>query len=301
MVAYDIKIRRRALLPTVLPSLLAGLLWMGQAGAEEAVEEPRWYQVELIVFAHRNAEALDSERWPDIAGVTLPANLRRLSLPFTAPPAAQTPTTIEPVAEPEPFLILNDADLQLKDMAAKLARSKRFETLLHVAWRQPTLADEQTQPILLHDGMTAPYTEVELAALQSQAAVENVEQPPAADPAGTVPAAEGNAEMGPPAHRLVGTVRLSVARYLHLDADLLYRLPVTQKAAVPVPDLDLWYDRPYPTLREPQGPAYVLEEWQAVRGFRLSESRRMRSKEIHYLDHPFFGVVVLVTPLEKKD
>jgi len=295
MAAYDIKIRRRALLPTLLPGLFGGLLWMGQAGAEEVAEGPRWYQVELVIFAHPFAEALDSEDWPEITGVTLPGNLRRLSLPYTAPSAtpAAAPT-------PEPFLILGDKELQLKDMVAKLARSKRFEPLLHVAWRQPTLADEQTQPILLYDGMTAPYTETELAAMQPQA-TGNTEPPaPALVPAETIPAAEADAETGPPSHRLMGTVRLSVARYLHLDADLLYRLPIIQKVAVPVPETDLRPDRFYPTLREPQGPAYVLERRHAVRGFHLQESRRMRSKEIHYLDHPLFGVVVLVTPLETK-
>lgn len=300
MVANDIKIRRRALLPTLLPGLFWGLLWIGLADAEEAVDEPRWYQVELVIFAHQSDTALDSERWPEIAGVTLPANLRQLSLPLPQPAAEPTPT-----AAPEPFLILADEEMQLNDVAARIARSKRFEPLLHIAWRQPTLADEQTQPILLYDGMTAPYTGEEIAALQAQAAETQdpsvttpVEQEKTADEPSL--AEMENIEAGPVPHRLIGTVRLSVARYLHLDADLLYRTPVTQRAAVPVPDLDLWYDRPYPTLREPQGPAYLLEEWHAVRGFRLQESRRMRSKEIHYLDNPFFGMVVLVTPFETK-
>jgi hypothetical protein len=34
--------------------------------------------------------------------------------------------------------------------------------------------------------------------------------------------------------------------------------------------------------------------------YHLTESRRMRSKELHYLDHPVLGVLLLVTPYEGK-
>jgi hypothetical protein len=30
--------------------------------------------------------------------------------------------------------------------------------------------------------------------------------------------------------------------------------------------------------------------------YRLQQSRRMRSNEVHYLDHPLFGIIVQVTP-----
>jgi len=33
-----------------------------------------------------------------------------------------------------------------------------------------------------------------------------------------------------------------------------------------------------------------------VPDIRLKQQRRMRSKEIHYFDHPRFGVVALITP-----
>jgi hypothetical protein len=308
---YDIKIR-------CLTGLLA-LFWALPAPAQEAAEAPRWYQVELIIFAQRDGDPLDSERWPEIAGITLPANLRELSLPLPpelTPAPAETAAVAAPVADaeatpppaetpplPEPFQILGEEAMQLNDMAAKIRRSRHFAPLLHIAWRQPTLDDEHARPILLYDGMTAPYSDEELDFLREQTlGTAGPPLPTPADladyPSQPVYASEEDAHMGPPAHRLVGTVRLSVARYLHLDADLIYRLPVTQKAAIPIPDLDLWYDHPYPTLHDPQGPAYVLKEWQALRGFRLEESRRMRSKEIHYLDNPFFGVVVLVTPVE---
>jgi hypothetical protein len=60
---------------------------------------------------------------------------------------------------------------------------------------------------------------------------------------------------------LDGTVSLTRSRFLHLAVDLIYVDPDT---GVPM---------------------------------QLKESRRMRSNELHYLDHPRFGVLVQVTPL----
>lgn len=60
-----------------------------------------------------------------------------------------------------------------------------------------------------------------------------------------------------------GTVRLYRARYLHLSADLI-----------------------------------LFPEFDLSNLFRLQQSRRMRSNELHYLDHPVFGILAQVTPVE---
>lgn len=70
---------------------------------------------------------------------------------------------------------------------------------------------------------------------------------------------------------LSGVVKVGLSRYLHLDVNLLYRKSHKETAAGDTAAFDT---------------------------FQLSESRRMRSKEIHYLDHPMFGVIALITPLQ---
>lgn len=66
---------------------------------------------------------------------------------------------------------------------------------------------------------------------------------------------------------LEGTLRLHRARYLHLEADMLHYRPRASAA-----------------------------EATAASVFRLRESRRMRSGELHYFDHPLFGLLVVVIP-----
>jgi hypothetical protein len=63
---------------------------------------------------------------------------------------------------------------------------------------------------------------------------------------------------------LTGQVALSRGRYLHLTLDLVYSPPVADGET-------------------PQ--RYVLQQ-----------TRRMRSNERHYIDHPKFGVIAVITP-----
>jgi len=69
-----------------------------------------------------------------------------------------------------------------------------------------------------------------------------------------------------------GSVRLVLERYLHLDADL-------QLVAGRAAGASAYSDAP--------GSVPVYE---------LREQRRIRSGELHYFDHPHFGMIALVTP-----
>lgn len=77
--------------------------------------------------------------------------------------------------------------------------------------------------------------------------------------------------------KLQGTVRLSVQRYLHLDLDIILQ----RKALNRVNDDGFI-----------QSDRFGSE----ITGFRFKAHRRMRSKELHYLDHPKLGAIVFVQP-----
>lgn len=91
-------------------------------------------------------------------------------------------------------------------------------------------------------------------------------------------------------HQLEGTVKLVLSRYLHLETDLWlgnYR-QIIDTSAPPEPrenDDIVWA---------------AVEPWEPTRLVRMQDNRRMRSKELHYLDHPLIGVIVKVIPLSAR-
>ena len=83
---------------------------------------------------------------------------------------------------------------------------------------------------------------------------------------------EGNAGGGLSGDpQLSGTVRLSRGRYLHVETDLVHVRSGSAATGV------------------------------TTRPYRMQQSRRMRSRELHYIDHPAFGVLVRVTPYEPEE
>jgi len=84
-----------------------------------------------------------------------------------------------------------------------------------------------------------------------------------------------------------GTVATTLGRYLHFQATLFYHAPGLGLEPI---EFILRSDGSIasPPTRELDPLGYML----------LDESRRMRSKEIHYLDHPKLGIVVRIDPAE---
>ena len=76
----------------------------------------------------------------------------------------------------------------------------------------------------------------------------------------------------PPVQDFTGQVRLRAARFLHLDVDLAY-----------FPDLS---GQPQPLSVPPRQRADYV---------RLTESRRIKLEQLHYFDHPLFGVIIQVS------
>lgn len=77
----------------------------------------------------------------------------------------------------------------------------------------------------------------------------------------------------------VGTVQLHLSRFLHVTVDLLYRAPPVS-----------------PPLQEAPVVDGVLSELILPLRYALRIQRRVRSGDIHYLDHPAIGLLVVVRP-----
>lgn len=84
-----------------------------------------------------------------------------------------------------------------------------------------------------------------------------------------------NSESG--RYHIEGSVKLVRERYLHLDVDLF---------------LTAGGNAPPGQYSDGAGDARVYE---------LNEKRRIRSRELHYFDHPRFGMIALVTPYDAPE
>lgn len=104
-------------------------------------------------------------------------------------------------------------------------------------------------------------------------------------------------------HPLDGTVRVAVSRYLHVTTDLHLTSPVewtTFSDRAARSDDDSGTDEqeaaldPAPTgelvrQQHPTGP-----DGRTMLSYPFQQSRRMRSSELHYLDHPVLGLLIRV-------
>ncbi|HUQ51903.1 MAG TPA: CsiV family protein [Gammaproteobacteria bacterium] len=78
-----------------------------------------------------------------------------------------------------------------------------------------------------------------------------------------------------------GTIRVHLERFLHITLDLTYRADGTAGTAPAVGD--------------------GLDELVAEPRYHLKATRSARSGELHYFDHPAFGVLVRVTPVPTQN
>ena len=153
----------------------------------------------------------------------------------------------------------------LNNVADRLKKSGRYRILQHVAWRQPVVDKANSQPIQIRAGR-------DFSALFPERAFRPFEF------SDTLTDAEER-NLSTEVRELDGTINIVIGRYIHLYTDLVYRLP-----------------RSNPTeLRD------ALDRDQILVDYAIKSHRRMRSRELHYIDHPLVGVLIEATPIEEEE
>lgn len=89
-------------------------------------------------------------------------------------------------------------------------------------------------------------------------------------------------QLGP---ALAGSARVTRSRFVHLQLDLEY----LSDGAVPLPVASAQGEDGLPVVRT------------LVPRYRLVQQRRMRNGEVHYFDHPAFGVIATIHRLERPE
>lgn len=162
---------------------------------------------------------------------------------------------------PAPFKAVPANALELDRIVGSINRSTRYRLLLHMAWRQPVPASDESWPILIQAGKR--YDDL---------------------------------------YEVDGTITVTRSRYLHADTNLWFTdfaQKYDQQAPLPeiVSELDPATLRKYPDL---VNAARERGNYLAVGSYPMKISRRMRSGTLHYLDNPFFGVLIQVEPFDYK-
>lgn len=270
--------------------------------------EPRWYQVEIVVFLNRTAALATREDWSRDPGE----------------PDLQDAVRLQPIPEAAaglmPFQILAPEELELVEAVEKLKRSGHYEPLLHTGWRQPFAENQEVfTPVVIEAPLEQP-SEASTAAMPPAPAtvttapaapIETIAAQSLAPAPVTTPLVLTGELPAPPKPGIEGNVRLRVARYLHLDVDLLYRkeLPLPPEMAQTAPAATTGGNlllSTNPTPQETSQASFISGLMADFMGltktyfqtYRMTEQRRMRRDELHYFDHPHFGVLAKVSAYE---
>ena len=293
------------ILTVTLSALLA--FGTGQSYSQnEAKETPvQWYQIEVFIFDNNDESAAGNERWPQDLVLRYPPNTVELIDPLSlnAPTLnendslkatnnfQQFPTlnsntateasfstvnplhsglTVEGHHGEIPYALLPDEELQLTHTVRKISRRNNFRKLFHHAWRQPAATRKDSPHIIITGGDKFDNH-----------------------------------------FELEGTIQLGVERYLHITTDLWLSSFVGNAGL----ERDLWSTLPKRPETNPQStPSNAIanefdpvqhsflalfgNQYSVDRTVTLRQTRRMRSGELHYIDHPLIGLLVKVTPYE---
>ena len=270
-------------------------LAVGPTSAPAWAQTP-WYQVEVVIFAEGGDEAWERDDWREAGPPPIEGNTVELLARLSPSDAAGG------TGRRHAFRTLPASALDLGAAVNRLDGSSDHRVILHVGWQQPGFRDEDAPAVHLSTlGGVAPRPRLD--------------------------AATGVAEVD-------GTVRVWRRRFLHVHADLAFgeidawrerHVPsaapreegdgareagggrgdlATAAPAVAAPTRTLLPERAAPAdgrarsdpPRAPRsGP--LPEGARPLRVARLSRTLRLRTGRLHYVDHPVFGILLLVKRL----
>lgn len=243
---------------------------------DEGTEEIPEHEQELDQELEQGQEQEQAQTFP-----MLEDGLEELA----APPEEILPTT------PSPFIALPNTELEFHGKAAYMQRTGRYQTLFHETWVQPIAEESHALPLVIDRS--------------------------------------GDAEDWP---QLQGSIKLFLSRFLHMETNLWLNTPGHylprgwQMPAAPLGPRSLtiiYPPEPEPEMEEEPEPIasgfFTAAEVVAVEDVEdellepvapvypwghailVQQKRKMRSTELHYIDHPMLGIVVKITPVDEEE
>ncbi|WP_250657906.1 CsiV family protein [Alkalimarinus coralli] len=257
-------ITRFTLVLTLALSTIGAATAQANSKDNEAVS---WYQIEIILFKHLQKFELEKER-------------DTLDLP----PISQKYVLVKgkPMVNSQ-LQRLDTSKLKLAKSYKAMSRSKNYKVLEFAGWKQPLIKEQGGIPLVIEAG-----------------------------------------EKFGKHHELQGRLTFRKSRYLHLIADLYMAdymrgsdinlqtwlleddsiaLPITQLNKI-ANDISLHTNGNKTDKNGDNNEDNKTFDTEPTENYiannisHMSEARRMRSGEIHYLDHPAFGLLVTIEPTD---
>jgi hypothetical protein len=269
------------------------LTLLALASSVKAAEKPvRYYDIETIIFESLDPAARQSENWAAEVKRQVPPVAVELDQPYPGTMPAQYNPKLT-------FKTLPESEFRLQTTEKLLVDSHQYRILLHTAWVQPGMGPEAALPVhITRSFLTQTPVVHSLIPATPGAPPADLPQPTTETPTRSV---------------LDGYIKIILTRYLHAEVDLLYTtgLPVNPQnpqAAVASPGTNttavngttLTTENPAGATTVNNSPASASSDASlalpAPVVYQLKQSRRMRSKVLHYLDHPVLGMLLLITP-----
>jgi len=283
---------------------LAGLLLLlpclpAPALAAGSDDENRLYQIELIIFENKAATESTEILPGDPGQVDLENTVELSPLPSDTIKSDQVDLSQPPPLPSsqvngnsetntpggyQTFELLPDELLELSDSLKRLDASGDYQPLIHIGWRQPVPELNNAQPVLIDSRKLLLNT----ARIEDNVDAASQMSGEPVNKRGTDTPPDSLYDQGPDEiitrineNFVAGTLTLTRGHYLHLKLDLLYQ---RQSNA---PQLFSFFG--------------FSNTGNTSEKYRLTESRRMKRGEIHYFDHPKFGVIAVVTAVADED
>jgi hypothetical protein len=245
-----------------------------------------------LVFAHTKPD-LTAEKWPvNDAGPLLNQTVMiNSSLPTPAAVAAAGASQLDAAASANDALkvsLLSPAHLQLKDALKTLSRSRNYRPLLHTGWRQPIAAGKEAFKVRLAAGKDFSAEFGQNGQLLS---------------AGAEPALPFGL------WELDGYIKLTASQFLHAETNLVFRAPMYIPPTAVIGTETPATSPTTPATTPPSTDAATNLTWQTtdapllenqLQFYRLIQNRRIKAKELHYFDHPLYGMVIELRPMEGR-
>ena len=222
-----------------------------------------WYRIEILVFANEDPTVIGAEYWDEIEGI--PEKEARFLEPSNGNIRA--------------YKSLPGNYLNLHHMRKLLANSDQYRVITHQTWMQPVGRTDTPTPIRLKAGDVLDNGMYELEGYIGIGRGTYIHFRPDLYFSKVLTKEEEALLKQPINNQQNDTVTTTVETGLTTDALTTAALPQT---------ID--------TTASTAQPTFNLE-LPKVLTVNLAQARRMKSKEIHYIDHPLFGVIVRATPV----